>query len=88
MRVARCDRLHAEALGKLAQQRVPPPVAALVGTLELDEEPVAAERADKARRRVWIADRDALTRAAREADQAVVQLLQQRLVERGLAGGL
>src|SRR5207244_6377853 len=86
--VAGRDRLHAEALGEVAEELAPPPVAALVRTLQLDVEAVAAERVRQPCRGIRIADRDAVARAAGKADQSVAQLLQQRLVERGLTARL
>src|SRR5207244_8197721 len=85
MCVAGGDGLDAEALGELAEQLAPPPVATLVRTLELDEEAVAPECACQPSGRIRIADRETVTRAAGEADQSVVQLLQACLVERRLS---
>ena len=56
-------------------------VAALVGTLELDEETLAAECAGQPRGSVRVAHRDSVPRAAGEADEPVVQLLEQTLIE-------
>ena len=74
-------RAHAEGLRERAERSVPAGVAALVGALELDVEAVAAERAGEARRGVGIADAQAVPGAAREADEPLPLLLQQRLVE-------
>ena len=82
VRVAGRNRLDAERVRQVAQSRVPAGVPALVGTLELDEEPVAAEGMRQAGGRVRIADGRALPRAAGEADEPLVQFLQQPLVER------
>ena len=79
--VSRRDRRDAERLRELAQARVAARVAALVRTLQLDVEAVAAERAREPHRGVRVAHREAVPRAAGEADEAVVQLLQQGLIE-------
>ena len=62
--------------------RVAARVAALVRTLQLDEEAVAAERVREPRCCVRVAHREAVARAAGEADEPFVQLLEQLLVER------
>ena len=82
VRVAGDDGLDAERLREVAQRGVPANVAALVRPLQLDEEALAAERLREPRRRVRIAHREAVPRAAGEADEPFVQLLEQRLVER------
>ena len=79
--VARRDGLDAEGGGKVAQACVPARVAALVRALQLDVEAVAPEGACEARRDVRVADGEAVAGAAREADEPLVQLLEQRLVE-------
>ena len=79
--VSRRDRLDAERGGELAQLRVAARVAALVRALQLDVEAVAAEGAREPRRRVRVADGEPVARAAGEADEPLVQLLEQRLVE-------
>ena len=86
VRVSRDDGLDAERLGEVAQRCVAAHVAALVGPLQLDEEPLAAEGLREPRRRVRIAHGEPVARAAGEADEPVVQLLEQRLVERGRHG--
>ena len=86
VRISRDDGLDAERLGEVAQRRVAAHVAALVGPLQLDEEPLAAEGLREPRRRVRIAHGEPVARAAGEADEPVVQLLEQRLVERGRHG--
>ena len=58
--------------------RVAARVAALVRALQLDEEAVAAERVREPRRRVRVAHREPVARAAGEADEPVVALLEQR----------
>ena len=79
--VARRDRPDAERGGEVAQVRVAARVAALVRALQLDVEAVAAEGAREPRRRVRVADGEPVARAAGEADEPLVQLLEQRLVE-------
>ena len=58
-------------------------VPALVWALELDEEAVAAEGPRQARCRVRVAHREAVARAAGEADEPVRVLRKQRGIERG-----
>src|SRR5439155_581646 len=72
--VAGDDRVDAERTGEVAQQDVAVGVAALVRSLELDEETLATESPGEAGGGVRIADGEAVTRAAGKADQAVVQL--------------
>ena len=72
--VAGRDRLDAEVLGEVAQERQPARVAALERALELDEEALAAERAGEARCGVRIEQAEAVPRAAGEADEPLVQL--------------
>ena len=74
----------AERLGQLAQHRVATSVAALERRLQLDEEAVTAERLRERRRRVRISHPEPMPRAARQTDKSFVQLLQHRLLERGL----
>ena len=86
VRVAGDDGLDAERLGEVAQRSVAAHVAALVGPLQLDEEAVAAEGLREPRGRVRVAHGEPVARAAGEADEPFVQLLEQRLVERGRHG--
>ena len=81
VRIAGRNRRDAERLGEIAQRRVASHVAALVWTLQLDEEAVAAESLREPRGGVGIADREPVARAAGEADEPFVQLLEQRLLE-------
>ena len=74
--VSRRDRRDADRVGELAQARVAARVAALVRPLQLDVEAVAAEGAREPHRRVRVAHREAVARAAGEADEPLVQLLQ------------
>jgi hypothetical protein len=80
--VARDHRLDLERLGEVAEPGVPSDVSALERPLKLDEEAVASERPGEARRRVRVPDGEPVPRAARKTDETLVQLLQQRLVER------
>ncbi len=84
MDIAGRDGLDAERLGQLAQNCVAASVAALERPLELDEEAVAAERLRQPRRRVRVPDREPVPGAPRQADEALVALLQQFLPERRL----
>ena len=68
------DRLDAEVLGEVAQEAEPARVPALERALELDEEALAAERAREARRGVRVEKAETAPRAAREADEPLVQL--------------
>src|SRR5919108_3573119 len=88
MDVAGRDRRHAQRRGEVAQERVPPRVAALVRTLQLDEETVAAECARKPPGCVRVPNREAVTGTPGEADEPLVQLLQQRLFQCRLGGRL
>jgi len=72
--VAGGDRLDAEALGEVAEHHVAPHVTPLVRPLQLDEEPLAAERAREPGRAARIVERQPVTGAAREADEPLVQL--------------
>ena len=69
--VAGGDRADAEGLRERPERGVPASVAPLVGSLELDEEAVAAEGAGEAGGRVRIADGEPVPRAAGEADEAL-----------------
>ena len=66
---------------ELAQVRVAARVAALVRPLQLDVEAVVPEGAREPSGRVRVADREPVAGAAGEADESLVQLLEQRLVE-------
>jgi hypothetical protein len=70
-----------QRLCEVAQRGVPPRVAALERPLELDEEVVAAEGMREPRRRVRVADGEPVARTAGKADEPVVQLFEQALVE-------
>ena len=72
--VPRRDGLDAEVLGQVAERRVPPCIAALVGALQLDEEPLGAERGGEPRGAVLVVEREPVARAPGEADEALVQL--------------
>src|SRR5437588_2468018 len=85
VRVPGCDRLDAEALREIAKERASARVTAFIRSLQLDEEPVAAERTCEPCGGIRIADREAVARTAGKADEPIVQLLQQRLIERGFA---
>ena len=74
--VAGRDRRDAERLGELAKRCVSPGVASLVRALELDEEPLAAEGAREPGGLVRMADGETVARAAGEADEPLVQLLE------------
>src|SRR6185503_514629 len=82
MRIAGGDGLDAQRLGELSQPRVPPRVAPLVRALELDEEPLAPERAGQLGCRIRILDTEPVPRTAGEADETLVQLRQERRLER------
>ena len=82
MRIAGGDGLDAQRLGELAQPRVPPRVAPLVRALELDEEPLAPERASQLGCRIRILDTEPVPRTAGQADETLVQLRQERRIER------
>ena len=81
--VAGGDRGHPELLGEVAESDVPAHVAAGEGPLELDEEALAAECLREVRRFVRPVDGEAVTRTAREADQAARVLLDERLAHGG-----
>ncbi len=82
VRVAGGDRRDTERRRKLAERGIAPRVAALVRPLQLDEEVVPAEDPGEPRRRVRVADGEPVPRAAGKADEPLVQLLEQRRVER------
>ena len=82
--VARGDRAHSEVTSQIPQRRVPAGVSAQVRTLELDEEPLAAERVREPGCGVRIPHREPVSRAAREADEAFVQIPEPLGIERGL----
>ena len=74
MDVPRRDRLDAEVLGEVAEHRVAARVATLVRTLQLDEEPLPAERRGKPGRAARIVEREPVAGTAGEADEPLVQL--------------
>jgi hypothetical protein len=81
------DRPDAARLGKIAQACIAARVATLVRTLELDEEALAAECA--ASRAAAFGLRTATRACATgEADEPVVQLLEQTLIQCGIRRGL
>ena len=80
--VAGDDGLHPERLGQVAQRRQPPRVPALVGALQLDEEPLPPERRRQPLRRRRVAQREPVARAAGEADEPLVPFDQRFQVER------
>ena len=86
--VARHERRHAERLGEVAQRGVAACIPALVRTLQLDEEAIAAECLREPGGGVRVADCEAVACAAGHADEALVQLFEQRLVERWSRGRL
>ena len=88
MDVAGDDGLDAERLGEVAEGGIAPHVSPLERSLELDVEALAAERLREAGGGVRVADGEPVARAAGEADEALVQLLEQGLVERRLQGRL
>ena len=79
--VAGRDRLNLQRLCEVAERDIPLRVAALVRALQLDEEALPAERVRKPRCRVRVAYAEAVARAAGEADEPLVQLLEQARVE-------
>ena len=81
--VAGDDGLDARVRGEVAQQRVPPRVAALERPLQLDVEALRAERAGELGGRVRVVHAEPVAGAAGEADEALVQLREQRGIERG-----
>ncbi len=72
--VAGRDRLHAEVPGEVAQKAEPACVSALERALELHEEALPPECACEPGRRVRIEEPEPAARAAREADESLVQL--------------
>src|SRR3989440_8764241 len=88
MDVAGHDRRDTEHAGEIAQSGVATRVAALVRTLELDEEAVRSEGARQSRSTVRITHGDAVPRTTGKADEPVVKLLQQALIERGVRSRL
>ena len=76
--------LHWEVLElarEVAQPGVAAAVAALVGSLQLDVEAVPPEGERQPCRGVRVADGEPVARTAREADESLVQILEQRQVE-------
>jgi hypothetical protein len=80
--VAGDERPDPGVLGEVAQERVPAGVAALERPLQLDEEAVGPERPHQLDGAVRVADAEPVACTAGEADETLVQLRQQRLVER------
>ena len=72
--VAGRDRLDAEVPGEVAQETEPARVSALERALELDEEALPPECACEPGSGVRIEEPETAARAAREADEALVQL--------------
>src|SRR5581483_2470653 len=62
---------------------VPPRVASLIRSLELDVEMVAAEDTGKPRSRIRIVDGEPVPSTTGETDEPLVQLVEQRRVECG-----
>jgi hypothetical protein len=79
--IAGDDGLEAGVRGEVAQERVPARVAALERALQLDVEALRPERARELDRGVRVADAEAVARAAGEADEALVVVVQERRVE-------
>ena len=86
--VARCDGLHADRLRQLPQPVVAARISPLVGTLELDEEPVPPEDGSQLGGAVRVPDREPVPRTAGEADQAVVVRGEQMPVQAGGTGSV
>ena len=82
--VSRRDGLDPEVLGQVAERGVPPGVAPLVRSLELDEEPLPPERGCEPGRACRVAEREPVARAAGEADEALVELGDRRERHGGL----
>ena len=80
--VAGDDCLDAGVLGEIAQERVAACVAALERPLQLDVEPLPPERAGELGGGVRVVDAEPVARAAGEADETLVQLREQRWIER------
>jgi hypothetical protein len=74
VRIAGRDGLDAERARELAQLRLPAAITAFERSLQLDEEPVSAERARKAGGGVRVPQPDAVPCASREADESLVPL--------------
>ena len=74
MDVARCNRVDAQVLCEITQERVPAPVATLERPLQLDVEAVAAERVRESLRRVRVPQAESLTHAAGQAHETFVSL--------------
>ena len=73
MDVSGRDRLHAEVLGEVAEKRQAARVPALERALELDVEPVGAERAGETHCGIRIEKAETAPRATREADEPLVR---------------
>jgi hypothetical protein len=72
--VAGRDRFHAEVPGEVAQEAEPARIPTLERALELHEEALPFECACESGGSVRIEEPEAAVRAAREADEALVQL--------------
>ena len=83
MDVAGDDGLDARVRGEVAQERVPARVAALERPLQLDVEALRPEGARERDGGVRVAHAEPVAGAAGEADEPLVQLREQRQVERG-----
>ena len=79
MHVAGGDGVDAEMLGEVAQGGVAAHVPPLVGTLQLDEEPVAAERPGEPGGSLGIAHGEPVAGTSGKADEAVSVLLDESL---------
>ncbi len=79
--VAGDDGLDARVRGQVAQERVPPRVAALERPLQLDVEALRAEGAGELGGRVRIVHAEPVAGAAGEADEPLVQLREQGWIE-------
>src|SRR5215203_6575819 len=84
MYVSRGDRAHLERLGQVAKRGVPVSVAACIGALELDVETIAPKGLGQVRSGVRALDAESLARAARKADEPLVQLREQVRIEAGV----
>ena len=85
--VAGGDSADAEIAGELAQRRIPPGIAAQVRPLELDEEALPPEGAGEPGGAVRVAYGEPMARAAREADETLVALLEASEVEAAARAG-
>ncbi len=74
MDVACCDRLDAEVLGEIAKKAEAARIPSLVRALELDVEAIATECSGEVRCGIGIEQREPAARAARQADEPLVQL--------------